>query len=261
MNASGRPRESGFTIVEILLGLGIGTLALMAASTALLTLQSRSLQIALSQARSEIIFNVRQTSWEPRALQQTIQKNPNIQKCFPATISWTTPVPAGNSSPPDCPSNTTFGVTLYDNNGLALSGPGIDAAGNPARPAYYTSIGGPCTLAPGGGSNCAFAVTTTFETLGQPCWSCNQALVALPYPNLETGYQPSLLYNPNQHNYPWEANGVLPESFYIHYNIHYCAADSVAPCGPNSLKVPYFDVSGTVAMTVLDAVFTTVPPR
>jgi prepilin-type N-terminal cleavage/methylation domain-containing protein len=260
--------ESGFSLVELMITLGLTAIIVLGASSGIMFKQTQALQLSLAQVRSDILFNIRQVAWDPKGLQLTFQNNQAVKNCLPTIISWIVPpsplpTPPPLPAPPLCPSNWNFGISLYNSMGMQLSGPDADqypGGLNPtASPLYYDGNGAVCTI---GSGHCVFQVTTSFSTMGQTQWGGNQMVAPQDYPN--TNYpgggnftpltpQP---YDPRNQSYPWTLNGFYPEIYFIYYTVHYCAGDPATPCGSNLLHVTFPDTKGHVAMMSLETLFT-----
>jgi hypothetical protein len=211
--------QLGITIIEVIYGVWISGLILIAAMAVVLNTISQANHLLLSQTREGIAFNIRAIAWDPIALRKTIGLNPIMQNCLPTASA--TPVPALAMT---CVSNQYYGVSLYDASGTQVSGPAADSVGVPTKaPVYYDINGNACRPASG---RCAFAVTTLLRTQGIPFFGFNY-MQPLDYPNVGPwGYDSAIPYDSRNPQYPFYSQGLPPEIFSLTFAIHYCAADS-----------------------------------
>jgi len=162
----------GFTLMEMMVGVGIGSFGILLFSSAIIQSRNLSHQVEYSAVRSELASMVRKAILDRRALLRTVENNPAVKAVvkneFTGTISSVN-------------SGEVYGIALFDASGNKIAGAAADNTHLTASPVYYTLDGLPCTQFRVG--RCFISVTASFLIQGHPQWGTHHGVEPTPtYP-------------------------------------------------------------------------------
>jgi hypothetical protein len=186
----------GFTLMEMMVGVGIGSFGIFLFSTAIIQIRNLSNQVEYSAARSELASIIRKAILDRRALSQTVENNPVVKAIV--KNDFTGAVSSVNSGEP-------YGINVYDASGNKIAGAAADSTHPTASPVYYTMDGLPCPELRVG--RCFISVTASFLIQGHPQWGTHHGVEPTP-------------------TYPAWSPSLRPDFMQIHYMIVY---DEQAP--------------------------------
>lgn len=151
----GLSAPAGFTLIEILVSLGIGTFGILAFSFAILSIMKSGEEMKTNVSRSEIAQMLRRSVLDRRALALTVQNNPVLKAVV--TNDFTGPVSSVNSG-------EIYGIDVFDSSMTRIAGASSDNTHPAANPVYYTLDGAICTNL--GLHPCYISVTASFSIQG-----------------------------------------------------------------------------------------------
>lgn len=142
---------AGFTLLELLIAMAIASIGLLLFSSLIIKSQDSLSEVQLMATRGELDVMLRKSILNQRALKITIDSQPQLHAVVRSDYSTITSV---NALIP-------YGVTIYDSNGTALSGPELPSP----SPVYYTTDGMHCTP---GQPKCYISITSMVKIQGTP---------------------------------------------------------------------------------------------
>lgn len=170
--------EQGFTMIEVLIGLGIALIGLLIFSTGVLSTLKSAEFLKSQSSREEISQSIRRAIIDRKALQKTILANPIF-----GTLA--------TGSGPDVYSSVDYGIQILDASGMVISGAGADST-RLETPVYYTTEGYTCTTP--AVAKCLIKVTSHFFIQGMPRYTSTDHMVPIDrYPAWNSALKPEFL--------------------------------------------------------------------
>lgn len=163
----------GFTLVELMISIGISTIAAVLFSAGYLSIMKSSFFTQETMTRKELTRLIKNALSDRRSLLMTAFKNPNLNSVIQNDFAATGPLAC----------NQFYALAIYDSSGLMLSGPSLPSPGSPV---LYMLDGTACPAGMNfGDGNCVVAVTSSFMFQGVPNAGSMDRLVSvssLPIP-------------------------------------------------------------------------------
>ncbi len=144
----------GFTLIEMLIALGISVMAVLAFSGAIQVVMNSDFFVQGTVTRNELARILKNAVMDHRSFKKTVEHDVKLTAIVANDYSTSGPIST----------NVFYDFSIYDFSDMKLSGP-LDVPGDP--PAYYMIDGSHCPAGVvAGQGSCAFRVTSRFMVEG-----------------------------------------------------------------------------------------------